>query len=85
MHEEFKLMLARYREIERENSYDSKNMRTILTNTMVELSNQFPGCDLGQLLFRNLHPAPWRAGWLPNKNFFCRVVILIGPRACGLG
>ena len=43
MHEEFKLMLARYREIERENSYDSKNMRTILTNTMVELSNQFPG------------------------------------------
>lgn len=33
-------MLARYREIERENSYESKNMRTILTNTMVELSNQ---------------------------------------------
>jgi hypothetical protein len=37
---EFKLMLARYRAIERENNYDSKNMRTILTNTMVELSNQ---------------------------------------------
>lgn len=40
LHEEFKLLLARYRAVEGESSHNSKNMRTILTNTMVELSNQ---------------------------------------------